>query len=79
MYYGAELQAGAYPLQMPASNAQQHYAGDRIWRNTGIPTGATTTIGSNLIGWEWDAIPTQAQYLSRQPAGVKPLTNSTSR
>ncbi len=76
MYYGAELQAGAFPLQVPAANAQGHYAGDRIWRNTGISTGATTTIGNNLLGWEWDAIPTQAQYLSREPAGVKPLTNS---
>ncbi|HEU5252502.1 MAG TPA: PKD domain-containing protein [Solirubrobacterales bacterium] len=76
MYYGAELQAGAFPLQIPASSGG-NYAGDRIWRNTGIPTGSTTTIGNNLLGWEWDAIPTQAQYLSRQPAGVKPLTNST--
>ncbi len=76
MYYGAELQAGAFPLQIPASSGG-NYAGDRIWRNTGIPTGSATAIGSNLVGWEWDAIPTQAQYLSRQPAGVKPLTNST--
>jgi YD repeat-containing protein len=77
MYYGAELQAGAYPLQIPPANPQGQYAGDRIWRNSGIASGATTTIGNNLMGWEWDAIPTQAQYLSRQPAGVKPLTSST--
>ena len=77
MYYGAELSAGAFPLQIPAANASGHYAGDRIWRNTGISTSGTTTIGSNLVGWEWDAIPTQAQYLAKQPAGVKPLTNSS--
>jgi PKD repeat protein len=76
MYYGAELQAGAFPMQIPATNAQGHYSGDRIWRNTGISTSAATTIGTNLTGWEWDAIPTQAQYLAKQPAGVKPLTNS---
>jgi PKD repeat protein len=76
MYQGAQLQAGAFPLQIPASNAQGHYAGDRIWRNTGIPTGGTTTIGEHLVGWEWDTIPTQPQYVSRQPAGVKPVTNS---
>jgi YD repeat-containing protein len=75
MYYGAELQAGAFPLQIPAASGG-NYAGDRIWRNTGISTGSTTTIGSNLLGWEWDAIPTQAQYLAKQPAGVKPLTSS---
>ncbi|MFL5833547.1 MAG: PKD domain-containing protein [Solirubrobacterales bacterium] len=76
MYYGAELQAGAFPMQIPAASGG-NYSGDRIWRNTGISTGATTTIGTNLIGWEWDAIPTQAQYLAKQPAGVKPLTSST--
>jgi PKD repeat protein len=76
MYYGAELSAGAFPLQIPAASGG-NYAGDKIWRNTGISTGATTTIGTNLVGWEWDAIPTQAQYLSREPEGVKPLTNST--
>jgi PKD repeat protein len=76
MYYGAELQAGAFPMQIPAASGG-NYSGDRIWRNTGISTGATTTIGANLTGWEWDAIPTQAQYLAKQPAGVKPLTSST--
>ncbi len=77
MYEASQLQAGAFPMQVPAANTQGQYAGDRIWRNTGISTSGTTTIGSHLIGWEWDAIPTQAQYLNREPAGVKPLTNST--
>jgi YD repeat-containing protein len=76
MYYGAELQAGAFPMQIPAASGG-NYSGDRIWRNTGISTGSTTTIGTNLTGWEWDAIPTQAQYLAKQPAGVKPLTSSS--
>jgi YD repeat-containing protein len=77
MYYGAELQANAFPMHVPATNAQQEFSGDRIWRNTGLSTTTTTTIGTNLIGWEWDAVPTQAQYLSQQPAGVKRLTNTT--
>ena len=77
MFQASQLQAGAFPLQIPAANPQGHYAGDRIWRNTGISTGSTTSIGDHLIGWEWDAIPTQPQYLSRQPAGVKPLASST--
>ena len=42
----------------------------------GSPTGSTTTIGTNLTGWEWDAIPTQAQYLAQQPAGVKRLNET---
>jgi PKD repeat protein len=77
MYQASQLQAGAFPLQIPAANAQGQFAGDKIWRNTGISTSSTTTIGEHLIGWEWDAIPTQAQYLSREPAGVKPVARST--
>jgi YD repeat-containing protein len=77
MYQASQLQAGAFALQVPPSNAQGQYAGDRIWRNTGVSTSSTTTIGDHLVGWEWDAIPTQQQFLSRQPAGVKPLTSST--
>jgi YD repeat-containing protein len=60
-----------YPLTVPATNENNEYAGSRIWRNTGISKTQSTTIGTNLNGWEWDTIPTQAQYLSRQPAGVK--------
>jgi PKD repeat protein len=65
-----------YPLTVPAANAQGEYAGDRIWRNTGISQSSSTTIGTNLNGWEWDSIPTQAQYLSKEPAGVTRVTSS---
>jgi YD repeat-containing protein len=65
-----------YPLTVPASNDQDEFSGDRIWRNTGVSESAETKIGTNLNGWEWDSIPTQAQYVSRQPSGVKRLTLS---
>jgi len=60
-----------YPLTIPATNGADEFAGDRIWRNTGISETGSTSINSKLIGWEWDSIPTQAQYLSKQPSGVK--------
>jgi YD repeat-containing protein len=63
-----------YPLTIPATNGADEYAGDRIWRNTGISETGSTSINSKLNGWEWDSIPTQAQYLSKQPSGVKRLT-----
>jgi YD repeat-containing protein len=63
-----------YPLTIPATNDQDEFSGDRIWRNTGISPISNTTIGNDLTGWEWDTVPTQAQYTSRQPAGVKQLT-----
>ncbi len=63
-----------YPITVPGTNEAGEYAGDRIWRNTGISKSSATTIGTNFNGWEWDTIPTQAQYLSREPAGVKRVT-----
>ncbi len=65
-----------YPLTVPATNDQDEFAGDRIWRNTGISESSETKIGTNLNGWEWDSIPTQAQYASREPSGVKRLSLS---
>ena len=65
-----------YPLTIPATNGADEFAGDRIWRNTGISEGESTTINSKLNGWEWDSIPTQAQYLSKQPSGVKRVSST---
>jgi PKD repeat protein len=65
-----------YPLTIPAANAEGEYAGDRIWRHTGISETQSTTIGSGLNGWEWDSIPTQAQYTKFEPSGVKRVSLS---
>jgi YD repeat-containing protein len=65
-----------YPLTVPATNAQNEFGGDRIWRNTGVSETSSTSIGTNLNGWEWDSVPTQAQYSSKQPSGVKRLSSS---
>jgi YD repeat-containing protein len=75
MYVG-DNDSQMFPLTIPAANAAGEFSGDRVWRNAGLSTNTSTSIGTDFVGWEWDAIPTQAQYLSRQPAGVKRLTNS---
>jgi PKD repeat protein len=72
MYVG-DNDARGFPVTIPPGNANQEFAADRVWRNTGISENSTTNIGTLLVNWEWDAIPTQAQYLSRQPSGVKRL------
>ncbi len=61
----------SFPLSIPPGDALDQYSADRVWRNTGISQSVTTDIGSELVGWEWDAVPTQAQYLAKEPAGVK--------
>jgi PKD repeat protein len=75
MYVG-DNDSKSFPLTVPAGNSSDEFAADRIWRNTGISENTTTTIGSRLVGWEWDAIPTQAQYASHEPAEVVRLSNS---
>jgi YD repeat-containing protein len=60
-----------YKLTVPGASA-----GDRTWRNAGLPTNTATQLGDGITGWEWDAVPTQAQYLSKQPAGVVKLSAS---
>ncbi|MEZ5121289.1 MAG: DUF6605 domain-containing protein [Solirubrobacterales bacterium] len=75
MYLG-DNDSVSYPLTVPAANAQNQYAGDRIWRHTNLSKTSSTSIGSKLVGWEWDGIPTNPQYASHQPAGVVPVTAS---
>jgi YD repeat-containing protein len=72
MYVG-DNDSHNFPLTVPPGNANEEFASNRIWRNTGISENSSTDIGSRLVGWEWDAIPTQAQYLSRQPSDVKSI------
>jgi PKD repeat protein len=75
MYFGDNA-GKSFPLSIPAGDASDQYAADRIWRNTGISENTTTTIGDEIVGWEWDSVPTQPQYLAHQPAGVKRLTST---
>jgi len=70
MYVG-DNDGRSFPITVPAGNANEEFAADRTWRNTGISENGSTEIGSLFVNWEWDAVPTQAQYLSREPAGVK--------
>ncbi len=73
MYAGDNDRRG-FPLTVPAANSEGEFAGDPVWRHTGISTFRSTEIGEKIVGWEWDAIPTQSQYLSRQPPGVVRLS-----
>ena len=63
-----------YGLTIPAGNTGGEFAGSRVWRNAGLPASGSTTLGPNLVGWEWDQIPTQPGYLAVEPAGVKRVT-----
>jgi PKD repeat protein len=63
-----------FSLTIPSGNTGGEFAGSRVWRNAGLPASGSTTLGPNLVGWEWDQIPTQPGYLAVEPAGVKRVT-----
>ena len=75
MYFG-DNDSHNYALRVPAANTDGEYSADRIWRRAGLPLNGATSIGTDIVGWEWDSVPVQAQYLSRQPAGVKRLSST---
>jgi hypothetical protein len=67
MYIGDNSSA-FYPLKISASEGS-----DRDYRYTGLDTGgASTTIGTSLVGWEWDARIANGF----EPPGVKTLATS---
>jgi fibronectin type 3 domain-containing protein len=69
MYVGQEAYT-YFPLRVTAAQGQ-----DRIWRYTGLDTqapGATATVGSALVGHEWDARVNNGQ----EPPGTVTLSAS---
>jgi fibronectin type 3 domain-containing protein len=61
-----------FPLVVSATEGT-----DRVFRYTGLDAqapGTATSIGSDLVGWEWDA--RMSIYSSFEPAGVKTLASS---
>jgi hypothetical protein len=69
MYVG-DNDSTYFPLVVSAAQGS-----DRIWRYTGLDAqapGTSTSIGTDLVGWEWDARAANGQ----EPAGVKVLAES---
>ena len=60
-----------FPLRCPPQQGQ-----NRVWRHTSLaslPAGTTADIGTDLVGWEWDA---RAQN-GAEPAGVTTVAGSS--
>ena len=59
-----------FPMRVSAAEGR-----DRVWRYTGLDTqatGASTNVGTAIVGWEWDARVANGQ----EPAGVSTLASS---
>ena len=59
-------------LSVPATDALGDFAGNNVWRNTGISTTTTTTFGNDMVGWEWDTIPSASSPLYKYAASLEP-------
>jgi hypothetical protein len=69
MYIGENI-FGFFPLQVSAAEGR-----NRLWRYTSLqdlPNGSSTTVGTNLVGWEWDSRVANG----REPAGVTTVASS---
>lgn len=85
MYVG-DHDVVSYPLQVPAgAGSGGEFGAHPAWRKTTLANQSGARIGTDLVGWEWDAVPqgtpSQAygRYVARQPAGVKRLTATNPR
>jgi hypothetical protein len=79
MYIGDDDNV-SYPLQVPGGGGNGgEFGAHPAWRHTTIASGSGASIGTNLVGWEWDAIPKggyYSRYVGRQPANVKRLAQT---
>ena len=71
MYVG-DNEEREWGLTVPAGNVGGEYEGDRVWRNAGLPSNSQVSIDSDLVGWEWDQIPSPASPLYAHAAEVEP-------
>jgi hypothetical protein len=73
--YAGDDDAVSYPLHVPAgAGAGDEFGAHPIWRNTPVAAGKGATLGANLVGWEWDAMPRGGAYsafVAAQPDGVQ--------
>jgi len=77
--YVGDSEQKVWGLTIPAGNYREEFAANRVWRNTGISTINQTTVDTNLVGWEWDQIPSASSPVysgaaAVEPPGVKQLT-----
>ena len=80
MYIG-DNDSEYWGLTIPASDGFGNYAGNDLWRNSGVSTTTATTISNDIVGWEWDTIPSASSPLyayaaSVEPAGVQSIAST---
>jgi PKD repeat protein len=80
--YVGDNEEESWGLSVPAGNLGGEFEGDRVWRHAGLPSNSQVSIDKDLVGWEWDQIPSAtspvyAHAAEVQPEGVKRLSQTT--
>ncbi len=70
--YVGDNEEDSWGLTVPAGNTGGEYEGDRVWRNAGLPSNSAVTIDNDIVGWEWDQIPSPTSPLYAHAAEVEP-------
>ncbi len=70
--YVGDNEEESWGLTVPAGNAGGEFEGDRVWRNAGLPSNSAVVIDKDLVGWEWDQIPSPTSPLYAHAAEVEP-------
>jgi PKD repeat protein len=70
--YVGDNESEDWGLAVPSTNANGEYEGSRVWRNAGIPSNSEVIIDKDIVGWEWDQIPSAESPLYAHAAEVEP-------
>lgn len=79
-YYTGDNDSLFFPIRVTSEMAR-----DRIYRHTGLqalPVGSSATLGSELVGWEWDSVvasplsPAELEILAESPVAGALLTDA---
>jgi PKD repeat protein len=70
--YVGDNEEESWGLTVPAGNAGGEFEGDRVWRNAGLPSNSAVVIDKDIVGWEWDQIPSPTSPLYAHAAEVEP-------
>ncbi|MDQ8046839.1 MAG: hypothetical protein REI11_19705, partial [Patulibacter sp.] len=65
-------------LTVPAGNGAGEFAAHPAWRHTNLPSSGIR-IGTGIVGWEWDGIPTASQPFSGNAPATLPGTGGVKR
>jgi len=70
--YVGDNEEDSWGLTVAAGNPGGEYEASRVWRNAGLASISAVTIDEDIVGWEWDQVPSPTSPAYAGPAAVEP-------